>query len=316
MLNLAHSPVIPASEFTICLRIRLGAHFLEECMICPACGTQILERTCAHAFCCAPGESTKGHYKARDEVLNLCHLSDASAVIEAPELIPSAPTLRPADILTSAAIPGCRAALDIGICSPDASGANDDCCESMRRRKLDVYASYLHELGFQGIRYVPMIFSCYGRLHPETAHIISYLAGQAAKRFGINDASALERRCRAALGVAIWRRAAAMIYHCLPPLSPECAALLFGEASDDLSPSSAAAAAAAASTATAACPLAASPGGLGDGAVCGDSRPEGAAAAASAAAPPAAGLAAPPCWAAAVVAPAGRRGGGGARSGV
>ena len=166
MLNPAIEPTIPASEFPICLRARLGAHFINEGQLCSRCGKYVLGRTCAHALCCAMSESTKGHYKVRDQVLNLCHLADPASLVEAPELISSAPALRPADIFTCAALPGRQAALDVGICSPDAAGAGNDCCENMRKRKMEDYGAYLDGMEQVGIIYLLLIFSCFGRIHP------------------------------------------------------------------------------------------------------------------------------------------------------
>ena len=101
----------------------------------------------------------------------------------------------------------------------------------MRRKKLDDYRAHFAELGHAGILYLPLIISCYGRLHPETGKIIDYLAAEAAKRVGTVGAQQLAQRCRAHVGVAIWRRAAAMLSACLPPLSKEALALL-GEGSN------------------------------------------------------------------------------------
>ena len=69
-----------------------------------------------------------------------------SAGAETLNLIPSVPTLRPADILTSAASPSRLAALDIGIVSPDSGGAGDDCCDAMNTHKRERYAEYIGEL--------------------------------------------------------------------------------------------------------------------------------------------------------------------------
>lgn len=77
-------------------------------------------------------------------MLEVCHLADPSAETEIRNLFPDAPTLRPADIFTSAAFPGRMAALDIGICCPDANGAGLDCCDSMHNCKIDRYKEHLH----------------------------------------------------------------------------------------------------------------------------------------------------------------------------
>ena len=131
-----------AGDFSTGLRIRLGASLTCEETLCQRCGKAIVDGSATHALCCAAPEATHGQYVARDQVFNLVQLADPGATTEVPELIPSHPALRPADVYTGAAFPGSRAALDIGICSPDASNAGLDCCESMWQRKNQKYAEY------------------------------------------------------------------------------------------------------------------------------------------------------------------------------
>ena len=108
----------------------------------------------------------------RDAALVLAHLADPTAAVETLGLIPSAPALRPADILTSAALPGRMAALDIGVTSPDAAGAGDGCCDAMYNRKRADYAAHLPDLEVRvGIAYRPMVWSAFGRAHPEAEAI-------------------------------------------------------------------------------------------------------------------------------------------------
>ena len=107
----AHGPVVPRSDFQVAVRLRVGAVCTSPAAICARCGAA-LGATGSHALCCALPEATRGHYDVRDEVLRLGHLADPTAATEALGLIPTAPTLRPADILTSAALPGRLAALD------------------------------------------------------------------------------------------------------------------------------------------------------------------------------------------------------------
>ena len=116
----------------------------------------------------AAPEGTKGHYDVRNAVLPLVHLADPSAVTEVTALIPDAPALRPADIYTESALPGGQAALDVGICSPDASGAGDDCCAAMWEKKRRHYGDHLEDMARRGLRYVPLVFSCYGRVHADS----------------------------------------------------------------------------------------------------------------------------------------------------
>ena len=226
-LHPAHGATIPPEEFATCVRIRLGAFLTVDPVLCERCGTRIADRTGSHGLCCAIPEATRGHYSVRDAVLHLVHLADASATTEEPELIPSAPTLRPADIYTESALPGGRAALDVGICSPDASGAGADCCAAMWTAKRDKYAPFVAEMREGGLCYVPLVFSCYGRAHPESAVALERIAAQAARRLGVRDHRGLLRRARASVGVAIWRRAVAMALSCLPALTPQASRLLF-----------------------------------------------------------------------------------------
>ena len=58
------------------------------------------------------------------------------------------------------------------------------------------------------------------------------IARQAARRVGVADHGPLLRRSRAAVGVALCRRAAAMVQACLPKLSPDGVQLLYGYAEE------------------------------------------------------------------------------------
>ena len=108
------------------------------------------------------------------------------------------------------------AALDIGIASPYATGAGPDCCEAGYQRKLHDYRQFLDELTSEGIRYVPMLFSCFGRAHPEAMRVVVSLAASVARRRGIADTSPIVRKCLAWIGVRVQRRAAAMVRACMP----------------------------------------------------------------------------------------------------
>jgi len=231
-LNPAHGAIAPAAEYGLAVRIRLGAHLTDEAMLCSRCGKCVLERTAAHALCCAAPEGTRGHYAVRDSLLLLAKLGDPNATTEVLELIPSNPALRPADVYTEVAFPGSRAALDVGVCSPDASGAGNDCCEAMWQRKRETYADHLEELAAQGVRYEPMVFSCYGRVHHNCAVTLERLAQQAARRQGVANHRGILRRSHWHLGVALVRRAVAMAKACQQQLREQELQLLFGGIGD------------------------------------------------------------------------------------
>ena len=59
--------------------------------------------------------SVVGHNAVRNELHAAASMCDPSAELEPLGLITSHPTLRPADVLTSAALPGRLAALDVGV---------------------------------------------------------------------------------------------------------------------------------------------------------------------------------------------------------
>ena len=227
-LKPAHGSHVPHEDYVTRLRLRLGAPIIDDAVVCHRCGAAILDRSCNHALCCSLGEATKGHNRVRDDVLRLVHIADSAAETEAQGLIPFAPSLRPADIFTEAAVPGCQAAMDIGITSPNATGAGDDCCEAMYQAKMKKYEEFLPTLTQRGIRYKPMVLSAYGRWHPDSMLTMEAIAKRAARKRGFVDHRLLLRRSLASIGVLIWRRAAAMVRSCPPKPTAEELALMFG----------------------------------------------------------------------------------------
>ena len=105
----------------------------------------------------------------------------------------------------------------------------------MFQRKMDTYSDHLDALGAQGIRYKPLVFSCFGRPHPESYDTLQVIAKQAARRHGVADYRSIFHRALAHITVQIWSRAAAMVHSCMPQNSPEELALLFGEQDGDTS---------------------------------------------------------------------------------
>ena len=227
-LNPAEGVVLPPVDFVEAVRVRVGADLASGELECACCGAP-MQPHCRHALCCAPGASTTGHNRARDAVFALASLADGASRLEVRGLASSRPGLRPADILTSAAVPGSLAALDVGVACPDAEGAGDDACEAMRSDKKKKYASILSDLAEEGVVYCPLVVSCYGRLHVDALQYLRSMAAVAARRHGFADGASLLRRVRTALGVQVWRRVAAMARACRGSLSAaEAARLLAG----------------------------------------------------------------------------------------
>ncbi len=128
-LHAAHGPVLGADRYVDSMRLRLGVPFIPDGVACTLCG-EALDRCGVHSQTCAQADATRGHYRVCHRVHLLASLGDPEAAPEPLGLIPSCPSLRPADILTSAAT-GSLAALDIGVCSPEAAGAGLDCCAAI-----------------------------------------------------------------------------------------------------------------------------------------------------------------------------------------
>ena len=144
-------------------------------------------------------------------------------------LIPSAPTLRPADILTSAAHAKSVVALDVGISAPHSLHAGLDCTETMKQTKMRYYGPYLEELERQNIKYVPITLSCFGRRHADTTHIMNLAARRAARYRGMPRHQGLLTRWYRSVAAEVWRRAAKMVHMCLPQPSRESSYLVTGE---------------------------------------------------------------------------------------
>ena len=157
-INPVHGPALSPAHFNTAIKLRIGCPFLNNPITCPKCRLKTMDKFAIHSLCCASAESTKGHYCVRDRTLELVHLADPSATAESRNLFPNAPALRPADIFTTAAFPGCATALDIGICCPEACSSGIDCCDSMYTSKTNKYEPYLQQAAIDGILYRPLIF--------------------------------------------------------------------------------------------------------------------------------------------------------------
>ena len=90
----------------------------------------------------------------------------------------------------------------------------------MDRRKRKTYEPYHGELRQRGVRYQPMVWSCYGRAHVEAGDIMQALARAAARRRGLPEWRPLLLRARSAISVEIQRRLVAQVRRCLPEDSP------------------------------------------------------------------------------------------------
>ena len=131
--------VLAEEEWLTAVRLRLGFSVTTLECLCRCCGAAVMDKQGYHALCCSMAESTRGHNRVRNVVHAGCAASDPGAAAEVQGLIPSAPTLRPADILTSAAHETSVVALDVGISAPHSLHAGVDCIETMKQTNMRYY---------------------------------------------------------------------------------------------------------------------------------------------------------------------------------
>ena len=117
----------------------------------------------------------------------------------------------PADILTSA-LGNAYTVLDVSICSPHASEAGLDCNQT----KLEHYGPHLATLLRQNISYSPIVWSAYGRPHPDTLAVLRSLSKSIARKRNIASAEVVFHRLHSSITLEIWRRSARQVRACWP----------------------------------------------------------------------------------------------------
>ena len=103
----------------------------------------------------------------------------------------------------------------------------------MFQKKKGTYQEHFAEMALHGVRYIPVVLSCYGRLHPKAERTLEQLAQHAGRRQGVTNYKALLQRTKTAVGVAVVTRAVAMARACFPKLTSEALQLLFGDGGAD-----------------------------------------------------------------------------------
>ena len=214
-INEARGPVLAPVEWATAVRLRQGCRFMAQERACAGCGSSVSPTDASHALLCAPADSTRGHNELRDELAAILRSVDPGTETEVQGLVPSAPSLRPADILTRAAHSTLDTAIDVTIKAPHACGAGGDCVDAGRREKMTKYGPILPELRQQGIRYVPVAVSCFGRRGQDLDAVLRAAAVKFVRQAGSVDHKRLQRKWEQRLSVVVWRRAARMVHRCL-----------------------------------------------------------------------------------------------------
>ena len=217
------------NDFLLSLGSRLGASIAPADAVCRLCG-ELFDRSAGHALCCAQAESTRGHYAVVSALVAGLAPVDPGVCTEVPGLVPTAE--RPADILTSAGVPGTQTAMDITVAAPDAKAAGLDACATAFRRKMTKYASHFPALRRLGIVFWPMVWSAEGRAHPAATRLLDNAVRLYGNRHGREAASTMRVRWRHEIGIALQRRKAAMLRAVLPRAPARQRRLAEGSAED------------------------------------------------------------------------------------
>ena len=222
--------VLSEADYIANVQRRLGARIYEGSEQCRICGA-VLDPYLEHSETCATAEATKGHYACVRSLVEGLRLADPQVCTE-PRGLTNTQT-RPADILTTAAVPGRSAALDVCVASPNAAAARGDAAEAAFKRKLAHYRRVIPQLAAAGIAFRPLIWTADARPHPAAVRTLKYAASLAATRSGVQaDSSALLSRWKHEVTISILRRRAAMSRAVVPRRNAMAEWLLTGVCED------------------------------------------------------------------------------------
>ena len=211
--NPRHGAVLSEDDFLINLQKRVNARIITDDVKCAKCGLQ-LDAQCWHCETCGSTARTRGHYATVRACVTGFAVGDPSTTTETPGLTRTA--MRPADILTTSALPGRSAALDVTIVSPEAGSAGTDALSSAYRAKLRKYEEVIPEMRREGVDFQPMVWTSDGVPHPSVIRILNFAAGIAVSKRAAKSKKAFMRHWMHQITIQILRRRAAMVRECLP----------------------------------------------------------------------------------------------------
>ena len=206
--------VLAPHDYITNVQERLGNRLWEGDEQCRCCGS-FLDPQLEHAETCSTAEATWGHYACVHAVVCGMKLADLGITTEPRGL--TASQSRPADILTTAAVPRRSAALDWCVASSVAATARGDAAQAAYDRKLTHYRSEIGELRQQNIHHRPLVWTADGRPYPVVTRTLQYSADIASSRNGQHQsAKSLHRTWKHEIHVALLQRRAAMARAVLP----------------------------------------------------------------------------------------------------
>ena len=125
-------PCLASHDYALAVRTMLGAPVLIDPVLCGGCGRHVLDLQGKPALCCMGSATMTGHSRVRDTIAMWLAMADAGTVTE-PWPVPGSESQAGRHLDAGDGFLAC----DVGIASPEASGAGLDCVESMRVRKLE-----------------------------------------------------------------------------------------------------------------------------------------------------------------------------------
>ena len=208
---------LPAEEFVVAVRLRLGASVIDDVTTCSYCHDHLIDSSGLCALQCAGSCATRGHTAVKDAVMELAVQADPAAEAEPAGLVAHRPGLRPADVLCAGSSRGQLCALDVGVTMPLPADGDTDAAQRYKDLKLRKYRNYADAMRAQGITYTPIIWTSWGRAHDDVIQHLRSLAARAARRRGLVSHKDILREAQFNIALELQARAARMVLACTRP---------------------------------------------------------------------------------------------------
>ena len=209
---------IPATEFILAVKYRLGMPVFGSEGPCPACNRPS-DKFGDHALNCGySGERISRHNLLRDAIFDIASSAALSPVKEGRFLLPGADR-RPADIFIRGWAGGQDAALDVTVINPlqdltrqGAAASPGHAADVAYQRKM---AGAADDCRAQGIVFLPLAAETFGGWHEVAVLQMKKLASALARHNGQEEGEAISHTW-SRLGVLLQRGNAAMMANRVP----------------------------------------------------------------------------------------------------
>ena len=215
---------IPATEFILMTKYRLGMPVFASQGPCPACNRQS-DRFGDHALNCGySGERISRHNMLRDAIFEVAAAAALSPVKEGRYLLPGADR-RPADVFIRGWQGGQDAALDVTVTNPLKDDTRAGAAVNHGHGAREAYERKMRNAAdacrAQGIAFLPLAAETFGGWHEVAVVQVTKLAVALARHNGQEEGEAISHTW-SRLGVLLQRGNAAMMANRIPtfPAAP------------------------------------------------------------------------------------------------